>query len=311
MSSPTPPKENAVGAGYGPSKTGKTTDLLYSFPRGLFIALPGALKSAAMVGWLPDWVPAKTIKECTAVVRKESKTGKYDAAVIDDITLVVDNTVAFYESKAGGGLTGWVLYGKITDDVLELLEEARKAGMHVWFCGHEQPQTMKEGKIIRGSIKLPGQLPEKFPGMLDTILRVKSEPSKSGWPAIYYCGGPRDPLWITGDRHGVCGVSTPMNTAEILRAAGYVIRRAPGLEWMDGAVAAVTDAVMELAPAGGNRFFEEVQRDELVILQAAADRIRAKYTQDTRHVVWALRDIVDRVALRRGKGNNLLSFGVT
>ena len=52
----------AVVATYGPSGIGKTTDLLYSFPHGLFVAPPGALKPAEkVVGFVACvyvWMPA-------------------------------------------------------------------------------------------------------------------------------------------------------------------------------------------------------------------------------------------------------------
>ena len=75
--------DNAVVAIYGPSGLGKTVDQLYSFPQGLFVAPPGALKPAEkVVGHLPDRMEAASIMDATRIVQEQAKNkpGHADAA---------------------------------------------------------------------------------------------------------------------------------------------------------------------------------------------------------------------------------------
>jgi hypothetical protein len=86
---------NVVAAVYGPSGLGKTVDMLYSFPTGLFVAPPGALKPAHnVVGHVPDSVEASTIMEATEIVKKHGKAGQYSAIIVDDFSLLAEQTVS-------------------------------------------------------------------------------------------------------------------------------------------------------------------------------------------------------------------------
>jgi hypothetical protein len=104
-----------------------------------------------------------------------------------------------------------------------------------------------------------------------------------------------DPNWVTKDRHGVTPDRAPMNTAEILRMAGYEIRRAPGLEWQEG----IVDALSKLLVA---------EPDSEAGLMQEAISICNEKTDNPLHVRWVMRDSLDRAALIRAKQNVLAMF---
>ena len=107
--------------------------------------------------------------------------------------------------------------------------------MAVIMSAHESAPTTKDGRFIRGGPKLPGKMPEDFPGVCDIVLRTAVDKTRLGWHGVYRCSID-DPNYVTKDRHGVTPDPAPMNLGEILRFAGYTIQRAPGLEWQEDVV---------------------------------------------------------------------------
>jgi hypothetical protein len=281
----------AVVVNYGPSGVGKTTDLLYSFPTGFFIAPPGALKPAHhVVGFVPASGEAATIMDATKLLKETAKAGKFDAVIVDDFSLLAESTINSLEKK----LTGFKLWGAIRDHVLEFRDTARHVGMHVIMTAHESTPRMSNGTFIRGGPRLPGRLPEDLPTACDIVLRASVDSNRRGWHAVYRCTID-DPNWVTKDRHGVTPDKAPMNTAEILRAAGYEIRRAPGLEWQEGIVEALAQALLE-APA------------EEKALMGEAVNLCADHSENPLHTRWVMRDALDRATLRRARQNVLDIF---
>jgi hypothetical protein len=285
----------AVVAIYGPSGIGKTTDLLYSFPRGFFIAPPGAIKPAHnVVGFVPDSdTTCTTIEQATAKLKTlASKRGQYDAVIVDDLSILAEQTVASLE--AGGKLEGLKLWGKVRETLLDFRNTARHLGLHVILTAHESTPRTAQGAFLRGGPKLPGRMPEDLPTTCDSVLRAAYEPNKRGWHAVFRCTVD-DPSWVTKDRHGIVGDKGPMNTGEFLRAAGYTIRRAPGLEWMEELVETLAQALLE-AP-----------KDEAALVKEAI-RICGESTDNPLHTRWVLRDSLDRAAFRRTQQNALNMF---
>lgn len=274
--------DNVVAAIYGPSGLGKTTDMLYSFPCGLFVAPPGALKPAHnVVGFVPQSIEAATIMEATDILRKQGKTGAFDAIIVDDFSLLAEQTVAALEKKH----SGFKLWGAVRDVVLEFRDTARHVGMHVILTAHESSPKTTNGCFIRGGPRLPGRLPEDVPTVCDIVLRAATDSTRRGWHACYR-NSIDDSQWVTKDRHGVTPDKAPMNLGEILRLAGYTLRRAPGLEWQDEFVTAVSNDL--LANPG----------QEKTVLSQAAEACRAQGLNDL-HTRWSIRDAVDRVSLAR------------
>ena len=279
---------NVVAAIYGPSGLGKTTDLIYSFPNGLFVAPTGALKPAYhVVGNVPQSVEASTIMEATKIVSGLSKdnTKGFDAVIVDDFSLLAESTVAALEKKH----TGFKLWGAVRDAVLEFRDVARHAGLHVVLTAHESAPRTMNGSFIRGGPKLPGRLPEDLPTACDLVLRAAHDSTRRGWHACYRCTID-DPQWVSKDRHGVTPDKAPMNIAEILRMAGYEIRRAPGLEWQE-----------EIVQAFASTLFENPGQEKA--LMAEVVEIARERTDNDLHVRWVMRDSLDRAALMRARAN--------
>ena len=276
------PAEPAVVLVYAPSKAGKTTDTLYSFPRALFLALPGALKPAAHVlGFQPEARAVTSMADATAEIRKV-KPGAHDAIVVDDLSLLAERSQSTWEKR----LSGHTLWGQMRDDAIELRDAARAAGMHVIFSAHEMGPRLFGTTSLRGGPRLPGRMVEDFPAVCDTVLRAQPEPERPGWPWCYRCSA-QDTQYVTGDRHGVVPDRAPMNLGEILRAAGFVLRRAPGLEWQDDVVASVAALLARTPP-----------EKQTATLQAVVAGMKKKGRPDL-HIRWVLRDALDRIVLER------------
>ena len=278
---------NVVAAIYGPGGAGKTTDMLYSFPTGLFVAQPGALKPAHhVVGYVPASVEAATIMDATEVLKRHGSSGKYAAIIVDDFSLLAEQTVAVLEKK----FSGFKLWGEVRDVTLAFRDTARHLGLHVVLTAHESTPKTTNGLFVRGGPRLPGRLPEDVPTVCDVVLRAASDTSRKGWHACYRCTID-DPSWVTKDRHGVTPDKAPMNLAEILRAAGYVIPRAPGLDWQEEYVENLAAALLG-APTGQDK----------AVLTDAINALREAGVEDLA-IRWTLRDALDRVSLTRARQN--------
>lgn len=305
MQTPHTFKDAAFVIAYGPSKIGKTTDLLYSLPRAFFIANRAALKpSVNVVGFdLPESAvkEASTIEEATKIVQDVTKQKDrhghplYDAVGVDDFSLLAETTISVLERR----LSGFKLWGALRDDVLDFRNAARKGGMHVVVNAHESSPRTYNGAFIRGGPKLPGRLPEDLPAHADLILRAVANPNGVGpWPAAYRCTA-LDSQYISGDRHGVTPDMAPLNIGEILRAAGYKLRRAPGMEWIDNVADALAASLLERPT------------EEPAILNNVAKYVFANHSQNLLQIRWAVRDGRDRAILKKARMNPLAAFGIT
>lgn len=285
-------QDPAVAVLYGPSGAGKTVDMLYSFPTGLFLAMPGALKPAGgVVGFVPDSKEASTIIDATKILEAEGKKGKYPAIIVDDFSLLADRTVSALEAK---GKTGFKLWGEMRDIVLDFRDTARRVGMHVLLTAHESTPREVNKVFVRGGPKLPGRLPEDVPTACDLVLRTALDKNRRGWQMCYRCTI-SDPMWITKDRHGVTPDYSPMNTAEILRQAGFVVPRAPGLEWME-----------EIIDALAKTMVDEPENEQALVEYAVS--VAKEKSDNLLHVRWLLRDALDRATLLRARRNVLDIF---
>jgi hypothetical protein len=283
---------------YGRPKLGKTSDDLFSFPRAVWIAAPGALKpSLGLVGYEPTkQFYVEHIREATAIVEQIPK-GKFDAVVVDDFSLLVERTVAALER---GGVKGFELWGQVYKQALRLREVARVCGIHVILNAHEVcPNTDEHGHFWLGTMALPGKkLPYSIPAACDLVVRAEpNEEVKFGWPVSYRCD-PSGTDWITGDRHNVTPKLSPMNLGEILRLVGRVggnpafgPRRLDGLEWQEVLVEKGAAALAGKLDDG-----DEVKK----ILGMIMEKALRSHTKDERHAIWAVRDTYDRAVLTDG-----------
>jgi hypothetical protein len=280
--------EPAVVVVYGPSGMGKTTDALFSFPMGLFFALPGALKPALrVVGWDPhaagQVVPVADMHTAVSALR-QVKPGVFDAVIVDDLSLLAERTMQQLEIKHNGSRNKFAMWDELRDTVIKFREAARECGLHVVLNTHERQPETHDGTFFRGGPALPSKtLTERIPHIADTVLRAASDPTTPGqWKGVYKCE-PANPQWVMKDRHGCCPPTCPQNLGEILRMAGYSIRRRPELEWQEDWVEWVATQLASGAP-------EKKVMEELNAQFAEADPL---------HLRWVRRDGRHRFLLRK------------
>lgn len=280
-----PPRDPAVVCTYAPSGTGKTTDCGYSFPNALFLAAAGALESIrSTCGYEPAEKRAESIEDATKLIIEVSKTGKFDAVVVDDFSYLAEQTVSKLEKK----FTGFKMWGELRDVILGFRDEARRAKMHVIMnCWQQGPKSKPDGTMVRGGPKLPSDLPESVPALCDLVLRGAYEAARQPWPAVYDCW--LDPGWTMKDRYTVLGRKSPMNLGEILRLAGHEVKRHPSMPWQEEWVSRISTAALEGQPA-----------DDVALTNQAYSMLRndgATHEQAT----WTVRDGIDRATLIRAR----------
>ena len=271
---------------YGPSKAGKTVASAAAAPNGVFIGKDSGLLSARKFLGIEklNTRSASLVPDATAQIKELLNKAKrpLPSVVIDDFSLMVEATINEYESSKGRS----GMWSALTRDVLEIRDQARNLtdlGSIVIFNCHEQPPRTSSGRVIRGGPSLPGQLPEKFSGMVDVIGRTIFSPDSTPWK-YQLMFGPQ-PDYISGDRLCVFPPISPMNLAEGLRHAGYDIPRPELVSWIEPAVVKLSAMILE---QGVDRW-----RDVLV---PAADKLKAQYP--VAHVRWALQDSLHRAVIR-------------
>ena len=287
------------GVVYGASKLGKTTAALYDFPTAIFVAQPGALKPAlGVVGNVPKSVDLENIQAVGTLLREIAAlpaARRPSAVVVDDFSLLAERTVTQLEKRYASAKNGYEVWSAVRTVVLEFREIARHCGVHVLLTAHESAPTMKNGAFVRGGPRLPGRLPEDLCAACDAVFRVDVDELRIGpWPAVVRCS-PLDRNYISGDRHGIAYDKAPLNLAELLRAAGYWLPRAPGLEWAEEVVEALAVAL-----AGAT--------ERTAVLREAVEPLRRHPASDLA-IRWIFRDALDRAAIRARLASPLASFG--
>lgn len=270
---------------YGRSGVGKTTDNGYSFPNALFLAAPGALKPLpALCGYTPKVYDCNTIDAATKAIEAAAKSKQVDAVVVDDFSFLAEHTFAQLENK----FSGYKLWGKLREYVLDFRAAARYAGIHVIVnCWEQAPMTKPDGTRVRGGPKLSGDLPEQLPAMCDLVLRATFDAAAKPWGAVYRCDGGVE--WTGKDRDAGTPSPAPLNLGEILRLNGYTINRRPELDWQE-----------ELVESIATRLIAEGPDHDRATLEQYYGALVGKGI-DPRHARWTARDAIDRATLRRAK----------
>jgi len=277
--------EPALVCTYGPSGSGKTTDLGYSFPNGVFIAARGAVQPVrSLCGYEPQVVEAQIIDDATKFLEKLSKTKDhpYDAVLVDDFSFLAEQQFAVYDKR----FSGFTLWGKLRESAIAFRNAARYANVHVVLNCWEQPPKLKaDGTRIRGGPMLSGKLPEQIPAMCDMVFRCGHEAMRRPWPGVYRCGYSTD--YVMKDRFDIAPRldPAPMNLGEILRAAGYQIRRHKDLGWQEEIVASLSASIIDGAPLA-----ETVNSSYKTLVEAGISPAAAR---------WTMRDAMDRAVILR------------
>jgi len=291
-----------VVVNYGHSKYGKTTDLLYSFPNALYIGNIRGLRSAIdVVGWTPLLIKdSMDLGSITTEMRKirTAKIKNITAVICDDLSLAAKRS----QYKLEGSYSGWDLWRELENLFAALILIGTELGFDLGFSAH-----LREPKInAQGVVTTPGgpdmptlKMSLELPKHCDLVLRSDPDPLRRPWPVSYSVGMTAHSSWITGDRLGVCPPKSPMNTAEILRAGGREIARAPGVEWIEAFVAAASATILGGAP-------------DIAVLTEYATKLRERGKPDWQ-IAWFLRDTFDRVEIRKNspKFQRMQSFGLS
>lgn len=283
----------------GDPKTGKTGDVIWAFPNALHFAAPGALKVAdSVVGIEIPKERIRLISTVAAIVEEMKKplpTGTI-AVNVDDLTLVVDNSLRVYQSQ---GVDRFKLWGRIRNDLLDLRQAARSLGVHVCFTLHTKEPRYEESKMADGATvrrmidpggpSLPGQMMKGLPAICDMILHAKKRESfVSLWPVVYE-NEITDMKWTSIGNRELPPISpVPANLGEILRAAGHAIPEP---------FAGHEETTEKLSQA----FEANAEKIADLILPAAA-KLDAKYADRGARAwvrrTWVLRDALARAQLR-------------
>lgn len=300
---------------YGPPKTGKTTDEVYSFPRAAFLADAGALiPSVQVVGYAPTrYIKASTMSEVydkgVELVEKKGAT----ALVVDDWSLA-----GAREKRNKGGYGSFEVWREFTGTVLDTLDlGARFADeLHVPVIFNCHP-IKDDRNVPPGGPEMPtGPLTGKVPRYVDGIYLARvcndSPPECGRYTAL------STEEWVAGDRLNIVKLfgedGGPMNLGEIIRAYGVpeVLPRAPGMEWMEDLVERATKRIME----GEKRkaVFAALAKKLKSVL---SDKAVAKHAQvgvsnwDTKMATWVFRDVTHRIEIRRKMQRGALgAYGV-
>jgi hypothetical protein len=271
----------------GPSGVGKTTDMLYAFPNATFIAVPGALEPARTTCGFE--VPStrirsdiKTLDQVVPVVLNAK-----GPIIIDDLTLLADQTVLIKKASMGG----YDLWGFVLDRMLEIRVASRKTGNPVAFNCHETPAETQNGEFHAGTISLQGKARTKLPPAFDIFARAQPLAREVGWPACYRVKIDDPTFQPTRDRYNAIYDQAPLNLAEALRSVGLKMPRIPELDWAEAFVeklaGLLVDSISDVKACRG-------------ILEQAKDHVAGK-VKNILHVNWILRDGYDRAVIRVGR----------
>lgn len=306
---------------FGLLGSGKTIDQIAAFPNAIVFSLSRELKSVITnLGWHPEKiVEITTIYEVEPWVdslikergQKNAEALKYDACILDDMTLSGFQTEKALRAgvdvvRSGGkkeklNPKGWDLWTEGRSESMQLAirvsEKLKQAGLHFAVNGHQRPpRTNAAGKFFRGGIDMPTDLVEQFAAPADMVAKVEQEDSQLFHKAVASVKQ-MDPQWATKSRFTL-PERVPLNTGEILRNAGYRLRRAPGMEHHEDIVEGLAQFIN--AGIGAQDLTLAVQK---VALNESIRRYELqKHLPDPRHMRWVLRDAIHRVWLRRYTG---------
>lgn len=288
---------------YGVSGVGKSTDMIYAFPDNAIIfgernAVRAPARSVVGVEIADsNIIQPNRIEDASDYIEKNHESLRKRgiiAAIADDFSLLAQNTFDHYEREQAktGKKDGYFVINSLVDEIHRFRNVCRRASIHVFVNAHDGPRHLNKnsGRYINGGPKLPGQIQEDIGQAFDVVLHVVRNPTRPvGFKAEFHCGVDSD--YTTKDRLNIVDGVMPFNTAEYLRAAGYEIPRACGLEWMEPVVEHFATFIVTL---GQNIVNPQVMLQVGNEMRAAL----AQKTSDPRHVNWVIRDAYDRAFIR-------------
>lgn len=306
--------EPALCLPYAPSGHGKSTDLSYSCPRFLHIAMPGGLIPAETVcGYRPSKITtARTFDDLIAIVKQEAakqdkaKEKLWDGIGIDDWSLMSDATLSVMEqnyptSKSGQRDTN-AFWGGVRAKLIEVREVMVTAGMHMVALCHERgPHNDERKGYVPGGPALPGTMPADMPKTFSAVLRVRPSDGLPVWPYVYSVDE-NDTNWVTKNRYGLYG-DLPMNLGEMLRLfygteGKFGIRRLASLPWQEEMVEKIAQKLKGI-PVDSDAHKAWRQSFKASLFKKFPD-------VDPKHVAWTIRDGMHRAILRELYNRSIL-----
>lgn len=346
--------EPPVVVTFGPTATGKSADSCFfgADPNTLFIAEPGSLHVARTVcGYdIGDRVvQTKYLSHATEWIRVAADRG-FSKVVVDDASIKALLQWKWIADKWGDN---WGKWDELKDTITALTDTARWSGVAVYISAHVQPpRQTKTGEHYpegpdMGWYKVVRTLPHSSDLCQKTLGYPAGVVTEQGYPVTWdtrvTAYKEPDEHRATKNRYDNLGTNAPLNTAEALRHAGYVISRGPGREWMEEwveeiagellAVQATVPVVHNLAAAtfeeGKKNSFpapppletkggeEEEAREEEINREQTRYNIEAPIRRayvrrlldqnvDPRHVRWVVRDATARARIRYYANHSLI-----
>lgn len=301
---------------YGdPKVCGKTTATLRAFPRACYIGVRSAIELIAQntCGFTPAWIveTVTTLPELVGflrwfvsaeglAVRKRFGTSE---VVVDDISQMCSKSMLLW--RVEGGKDRYYAFNQLDQHLDWVSSLLRETGLLCALSAHKTSPVWSKDQVPQlitpGAPEVPSrnQL-QSVPGWADFVapMEPSTESLDPWWPRVIRVEQSATPVWVAGDRNGVCWESTPANLREILLAskASYDLPRLPGLEFLDDVAAAVCEAL---------------HRGEQVL--PLMERIFAHYrdyaipdTPGERHVQWGCQDGIARYVIQKRKQAGVL-----
>jgi hypothetical protein len=278
---------------YGPSGLGKTTDLLYAFPHGRFIAPPRALEPARTVCGitLRDDQAPKDIRTLQDVI-KAVKAKDSRPVIVDDTTILAEQTLAamppVYSSQ--GKLDQYAPWNLLATLFLELREAALYKDVPVVLSFHRAEATInKAGVRVLGGPAIKGQSKVTLPTACNLVLHgVLKSRLHGAWPAVCRVK-PADLDYLPSkDRYNVIRDGCPMNLGEILRIAGLEMPRTKEVDEFEPLIDEVATALVELGS----------DKEAVKPAGALLDDLRESLADESKFVRnWVVRDTQDRAEI--------------
>lgn len=290
-----PPNVPSYGILYGPSGLGKSTKLVEGLCNALGACRKGGLLPASSFIGLRTDLGQKPIREVhvsslfdVLVLIRVAREKGFDAVIVDDLTLVAEETVPLLEAQHGAD--GWGKWMAFKQLMLDIRMAGRASGIHVWFNAHPREPWLdkKTGRMEEGGPMLPSKNQTKtLPHEVDTGLYIIEDSTRPGdcraARASFTCGAL--PGWWTKDRHSAAPPQGPANLRAVLVTAGYNLSRRPGLEWQDQIMWGAAEKIMALARESSEGPIQAGRAYGEQLYQRLLDSGRAP-----EHIMWALRD---------------------
>lgn len=297
---------------FGDSGLGKTTDLAYLYPNGLFIAaVADGIRAGANVTGIrlrsDQVVEVRDLTGAFAVFRQvrdaQRAQGRklYPGVGMDDLSILAVNELrrmqqsGDYDTKKANkyDMQIWVDLGQTMADLFSFIRYDLDMGVGV--TSHKKEPGDSQGTFYKGGPDMPFKKLIRLVPHLATASYLCSIDSsvKGEHKGIYQCDQPSHE-WHMKCRLGWTG-QLPMNMAEICRQAPNPrpIPRHPDVDWIEPWVKGVFNALIE-----GKSGVAESLAEKLAVKKPNAPK---------QHIDWIMRDAIARVLLKKKRDGGTLA----